>query len=145
VQRKPTHDNTRLHLIYGAVLLAAVMVSYLVTRQLTADNVPYTAVYLIGAVTITDPERLPEYQAIAGPLAAEAGGYLPLAFASPNMIEGEPPTHGLYFIERYDSLAGLRAFVESEAFLEAKTLRDEVADVHFMMWLPALPADALPH
>ena len=95
------------------------------------------AVYLIGAVTITDPERLPEYRAIAEPLAERAGGYVPLAFSEPTMIEGDRPTAGLYFVERYDSIEGLRAFIGSKEFQEAKVLRDQVADVHFMLAIDA--------
>jgi uncharacterized protein (DUF1330 family) len=117
----------------------------MVTRTLVNPPVPDASVYLVGAVSITDPDRLPEYQNIAGPLAGKIGGYLPLAYASPEMIEGEPPTSGAYFIERYDSRAGLQAFVNSAEFREAKKLRDQVADVHFMMWLPAIPAGSLPH
>ena len=41
-------------------------------------------------------ERLPEYQAIAGPLAAKSGGYVPLAFSDPVMLEGEAPSPGLF-------------------------------------------------
>ena len=115
------------------------------TRALTRPSIPETSVYLLGAVSITDPDRLPEYQAIAGPLAGKMGGYVPLAYASPEMIDGELPTGGFYFIERYDSLAGLKAFVNSPEFQEAKKLRDQVADVHFMMWLPAIPVGSLPH
>lgn len=98
---------------------------------------PPQAVYLIGAVSVTDAERLPEYQAIAGPLAAAQGGYVPLAFGSPQMLEGLPPTDGWYFVERYDSEESLQRFLNDPAFTEAKVLRDEVADVHFMLAVPA--------
>jgi len=103
------------------------------------------SVYLVGSVTITDPERLPEYQKIAGPLAAKSGGYVPLALDSPNIIEGELPAAGAYFIERYDLIEGLNKFVNSPEFQEAKKFRDEIADVHFMMWIPAIPEGSLPH
>ncbi len=100
-------------------------------------TLPATGVYLIGAVTVTDPERLPQYQAIAGPLAAETGGYVPLAFGSPEMLEGVAPTDGWFFVERYESKESLHKFITSPAFIEAKALRDEVADVHFMMVVEA--------
>jgi hypothetical protein len=41
----------------------------MVTRTLVNPPVPDASVYLVGAVSITDPDRLPEYQNIAGPLA----------------------------------------------------------------------------
>ena len=137
--------STRLHIVYWTIIAASVLVTALVTGNLAKTSPPDSSVYLVGAVTITDPERLPEYQAVAGPLAGRFGGYLPLAFAEPRMIEGIPPTEGLYFIERYHSHDGLMAFLNSPKFKEAKKLRDKVADVHFMLWLPALPAGSLPH
>ena len=134
----------RIHLSYWAVIAVSVITAVLFTRS-QVDAPSDTSVYLIGAVTITDPLRLPQYQAIAGPLAGKIGGYKPLAYAAPQMIEGSVPTAGFYFVERYDSLAGLQAFVDSSEFKQAKILRDQVADVHFMMWLPALAEGALPH
>jgi uncharacterized protein (DUF1330 family) len=120
-----------------AALLLTAVVSSAVTWYMTKPTGSEQPVYLVGAVTITDAERLPEYQAIAGPLAAKAGGYVPLAFSEPTMIEGARPGPGLFFVERYDSIEGLKRFVESQEFQEAKKLRDEVADVHFMLVVDA--------
>jgi len=132
-------------MMYWIVIAGSVLVTAVITSDLAKNSSLDSSVYLIGAVTITDPERLPEYQAVAGPLAAKSGGYVPLAFAEPSMIEGFPPTEGLFFIERYDSHEGLMAFLNSPEFKEAKKLRDKVADVQFMLWLPALSAGSLPH
>lgn len=141
--------SIRIFGIYIVSLVVVAAASSFITQKLTRDSLATSeaekAVYLIGAVTINDHERLPQYQAIAGPLAAKAGGYVPLALSKPNMIEGDLPTAGSYFIERYDSLEGLMSFVNSAEFQEAKKFRDEIADVHFMMWLPALPPGSLPH
>jgi uncharacterized protein (DUF1330 family) len=130
---------------YLTSILATAAVTAMVMFQVNSHSVSERSVYLIGAVTITDPDGIGEYQAIAGPLAGEAGGYIPLAYATPNMIEGVTPAPGMFFIERYDSLEGLQAFIESEGFKDAKKLRDQVADVHFMMWVPALEPGSLPH
>jgi uncharacterized protein (DUF1330 family) len=137
--------NARLHVVYCVLLAAALAASSLVTRHLMLPTLADHPVYLVGSVTITDPERLPEYQAVAGPLAAQVGGYLPLAFAEPQLIEGRLPMDAIYFIERYDSLEGLQRLLESEDFRQAKKLRDKVAEVHFMMWLPAVEPGTLPH
>lgn len=95
--------------------------------------------YLIGAATITDFERLPEYRAIAEPLA-EKGGYVVIASGvtggnGAELLEGDWPAEGLLFIERYDSMKELLDFANSAEFAEAKKLRDQVADVHFMLAL----------
>jgi uncharacterized protein (DUF1330 family) len=135
--------------IYAASLVIVAVVSAWVARSVTLNSLETSetenSVYLIGAVTVNDHERLPQYQEIAGPLAAKAGGYVPLAHSSPNMIEGKLPANGSFFIERYDSLEGLMSFINSAEFQKAKILRDEIADVHFMMWLPAVPPGSLPH
>ena len=141
--------SIRIFGIYIVSLVVVAAASSFITQKLTRDSLATSeaekSVYLIGAVSINNHERLPQYQAIAGPLAAKAGGYVPLALSKPNMIEGDLPTAGSYFIERYDSLEGLMSFVNSAEFQEAKKFRDEIADVHFMMWLPALPPGSLPH
>lgn len=135
----------RLHLTYWVLIVASILATVLLTRMLSTPCIPDSSVYLVGAVSVTDADRLPQYQAVAGPLAGKMGGYVPLAYADPQMIEGELPTKGSYFIERYDSLEGLHAFISSPEFQAARKLRDEVADVHFMMWLPAISPGSLPH
>lgn len=95
--------------------------------------------FLVGAARITDYERLPEYRALAEPLARK-GGYTVLAAAKAGeegavLLEGEWPAPGLLFIERYDSMEKLLTFVESEEFQQAKVLRDQVAEVFFMFAL----------
>ncbi len=98
MSNKPKRSNTRLHIVYGLLLAATMAASSTVTRHLMSPPTVDHPVYVIGSVTITDPERLPEYQVVAGPLAAQAGGYLPLAFAEPKLIEGRLPLDALYFI-----------------------------------------------
>jgi len=129
--------NMHSRLLFTATLLFTAGISSALTYILVRDDVADDAVYVVGAATITDPDRLPEYQAIARPLAEKTGGYVPVAFSEPTMIEGPKPATGLYFVERYDSIEGLNAFIESKEFREAKVLRDQVADVHFMLVIDA--------
>jgi uncharacterized protein (DUF1330 family) len=138
--------NIKNGLIYLLSLVVVAVASSLITQKLNVNGgLSDQSVYLIGSATVTDAKRLPEYQKVSGPLAALSGGYVPLAFSKPNMIEGKLPAPGGFFIERYDSLEGLNRFINSPEFQEAKIMRDEVADVHFMMWLPAIPKGSLPH
>ena len=129
-------NGRRFHVVYISLLLIAVLASSLLTYQLSHPSQSKEACRSATEV---------EYQAIAGPLAGKLGGYLPLAFAAPGLIEGQMPADALYFIERYDSLEGLQGFIASPEFRQAKLLRDQVADVHFMMWLPAIDSGSLPH
>jgi uncharacterized protein (DUF1330 family) len=125
---------------YGWMLVLGMLVGAGLAR-IGFNLSPPDPVFLIGAATITNPDRLPEYRAIAEPLAHRTGGYRPLAFSAPNMLEGAAPAPGLFFIERYDSFEAMMAFVNSAEFQNAKELRDQVADVHFMLSLPAYGSD----
>lgn len=121
-------------LISTTILITGIAIGFYLANQ-TSTN----PAYLIGAATITNHEKLPQYRAVAEPLAHELGGYRVLAsgFAgqSAELLEGQWPAEGLLFIERYDSLTGLKAFINSPEFQKAKQLRDQVADVHFMIAL----------
>lgn len=101
------------------------------------NTVSADAVYVIGAVTVTDPERLPDYQAIAQPMAHRLSGYTPLAFDQPQVLEGELPLQARYFVERFSSMAELETFLVEIEASGALELRDAAADVHFMLALPA--------
>ena len=117
------------------ILVSAVLSSLGTWYVLTRSH--QEAVYVIGSVTVTDPERLPEYQAQAQPVAHSHGGYEPLGFGAPRGIEGTVPTQGLFFVERFASQEALDRFLNDEAFRHLKPLRDEVADVHFMLAIDA--------
>jgi len=114
-----------------------VTLSSLVSWNLAKTREPEDPVFVIGAVTILDSERLPEYQAIAQPIAHGAGGYLPQAMGTPQLLEGALPSQGQFFVERFDSQEALEVFLDAMDQSGALTLRDEVARVHFMLALPA--------
>lgn len=118
-------------LVLVSAALSALGTWYVLTRP------DQEAVYVIGSVTVTDPARLPEYQAQAQPVAHGHGGYEPLGFGAPRRIEGTVPTHGMFFVERFASQEALDRFLNDEAFRSLKPLRDEVADVHFMLAIDA--------
>jgi uncharacterized protein (DUF1330 family) len=120
------------------LLIATVGVSIAGTAHYL-QSVSQHAVYVIGAVTVTDPERLPEYQAVAQPMAHRLSGYTPLAFDQPLVLEGELPLDARYFVERFSSMTELEAFLAEMEKSGALALRDAAADVHFMLALPAYP------
>ena len=84
--------NIKNGLIYLLSLVVVAVASSLITQKLNVNGgLSDQSVYLIGSATVTDAKRLPEYQKVSGPLAALSGGYVPLAFSKPNMIEGKLP------------------------------------------------------
>ncbi|MFK8047037.1 MAG: DUF1330 domain-containing protein [Halioglobus sp.] len=122
-------------LFAGALLL--VTISCAITWKIARTTIPEEPVYVVGAVSVLDPQRLPLYQSIAQPIAHEAGGYLPQAMGSPQMLEGELPAPGQFFVERFQSQEALQRFLTAMDDSGALKLRDEVAKVHFMLALPA--------
>ena len=121
-----------------ALLLAAVAaMSSGITAWGLRQDVSDEAVYVVGAVTVTHPDRLPAYRAISEPLAHRVAGYTPLAFDQPIMLEGEAPVNGRFFVERYDSMEQLQTFLTELKASGALELRDAAADVHFLLALPA--------
>ncbi len=127
----------------GFVLLVvgAAALSSAITAWLLDDRPSGEAVYVLGAVTVKHPERLPAYRAISEPLAHKVAGYEPLAFDMPRVLEGEAPVNARYFVERYDSMAELEFFLEELQASGALELRDAAADVHFLLALPAYEAE----
>jgi uncharacterized protein (DUF1330 family) len=121
-----------------ALLLAAVAsLSSGITAWALRHDAGGEAVYVVGAVTVTHPHRLPAYRAISEPLAHRVAGYEPLAFHQPIMLEGEAPVNGRFFVERYDSMEQLQTFLTELKASGALELRDAAADVHFLLALPA--------
>lgn len=117
--------------------LLLVGISSAVTWKIAAEIEPKNPIYVVGAVTVLDADRLPLYQSVAQPIAHEAGGYLPQAFGAPQLLEGTLPSPGQFFVERFDSPDALQRFLAAMNESGAIALRDEVAEVHFMVALPA--------
>jgi uncharacterized protein (DUF1330 family) len=126
---------TRLAVPLITLLLVAATSSVLTRWWIESGSAD--AVYVLGRVSVTDPERLPDYQAIAQPIAHSAGGYEPLGFGQANLLEGRAPMDGLYFVERFSSAEALASFQSAIEESGALGLRDEVAEVHFMLSIPA--------
>ncbi len=124
-------------LLFMAVGLLLVTLSSLITWNLAQPVEPEKPVYVIGAVTILDAQRLPLYQSVAQPIAHSSGGYLPQGFGNPQLLEGEIPSPGQFFVERFESAEALQRFLSAMDESGATALRDEVAQVHFMVALPA--------
>ena len=119
-------------LLAGVATLSSAITAWLLDGSPGAE-----AVYVLGAVTVTHPERLPACRAISEPLAHKIAGYEPLAFDLPRVLEGEAPVNARYFVERYDSMAELEQFMSELQASGALELRDAAAEVHFLLALPA--------
>ena len=72
------------------------------------------------------------YQQAAGPLAREAGLSMLASSQAPEVLEGEWP-YGNVAVERFTSMDALREFWFSEAYQEAKALREGLSKINFIV------------
>jgi len=95
----------------------------------------YKPAYLIVSSNrhagVTGTDYAP-YQAAAGPLARDAGLTMTAAAQQPLVLEGAW-SFGNVQLERFDSMAALKNFWYSEAYQEAKKLREGLAQVNFIV------------
>ena len=131
---RPASRAEILRICTFAVVAAAgaAMVTALAMEARQADSV-----WVLGAFSVRDEQKLREYQAVAQPLAKSSGGYVPMAVGPPRLIEGELPAQGLFFVERFEDEASLNQFLDLFESSGRRALRDAAADVHFLLAIPA--------
>ncbi|ARN73673.1 DUF1330 domain-containing protein [Oceanicoccus sagamiensis] len=90
-------------------------------------------IYVVVSGRILQPEKIAPYAEASGPLA-QAAGLEFLGHSKPILLEGEwPYTDGMVTIERFSSKAALENFWHSDAYQEAKKLREGVVDIDFIV------------
>lgn len=85
--------------------------------------------YMIVSGVVHDEEKAKVYQEVAVPLAREAGLDV-IASSSPELLEGEWPYPGVVLIEKFTSMEELKRYWHSDAFQEAKKLREGVIQMN---------------
>lgn len=86
---------------------------------------------------VHDEEKVKLYQDVALPLAAKAGLEVVGFSETPVVIEGEWPHSGFVVVEKFASMEAWRAYIESDAYLEAKKLRDAACTMNFVIGIDA--------
>ena len=80
------------------------------------------AAYVIGEITVTDPEGYEKYRANAGATVAAHGGRYLVRGGPTEAVEGEPP-RGRVVVLEFPDLAAARAWYESEDYGEVLPIR----------------------
>jgi uncharacterized protein (DUF1330 family) len=90
--------------------------------------------YLVASSRPIQPDKMGPYRAAAGPLATKAGLEI-LASGNPalHVLEGAWTHDGGLTIERYRSMEELLAFWNSPGYQEAKTLRQGLVEMNFIV------------
>jgi len=97
--------------------------------------------YMVVSSKLLKPEAIGAYRDAAGPLARAAGLEI-LARASNEqllVLEGEWPNKDGITVERFRSMKDLKDFWYSDAYQEAKKLREGVAQINFIVAVEGVP------
>ena len=90
-------------------------------------------VYVVVSGRVIQPDKLAPYAEASGPLA-QAAGLEFLAHSKPILLEGKwPYEEGMVAVEKFTSKEELEKFWQSEAYHEAKKLREGVVDIDFII------------
>lgn len=100
-------------------------VAHAATRSAAGTTMP---AYLVGAITVRDPERWAEYVQRVGPTFVPHGGELLFRGTHALQLAGSTPPP-LIVTARFPTLATLRAWHDSADYQALVPLRDAAADV----------------
>ena len=129
--------------MYGAIIVAfvvGVIAGLLMGRtglprkKDKADGKPVIGIF---SGVVHDPDKIKLYQEAAIPLAKKAGLEMVGSTENPVVIEGEWPYPGFVVVERFASMAAWQRYLDSEAYQQAKRLRDDACDMHFVIGVEA--------
>lgn len=103
------------------------------------ETEPPGYIVVSASSTPTNPEAMGAYRAAAGPLAVAAG--LEVVARSPKVtvLEGEWPYEEGITIEKFRSMAAVLEFWYSDAYQEAKKLREGASKVNFIVAVEGAP------
>jgi uncharacterized protein (DUF1330 family) len=87
--------------------------------------------YLIAHITVTDPDRYPEYTTLSTPAVESFGGRFVARGGTSEVLEGESKSR--HVIIEFPDLETARAFYASDAYQEAASIRRTVAESDFVL------------
>jgi len=88
--------------------------------------------YIIACITVTDPERYPDYTAETPALIAKHGGRFVVRGGSPTTLEGPEETRRIVVIE-FPSRAAAEAFYNDPVYAPVRAIRWEAADSELIL------------
>ena len=125
----------------GCAVLCAYAIGFATARTTKVAEEVAPPAYIVVSSKLIKPDAIGPYLAAAGPLAQAAGIEI-LGRSSDSellVLEGEWPYEEGITIERFRSMKALKEFWYSEAYQEAKKLRDGVAKINFIVALEGVP------
>ena len=117
-----------------ALFLLGLVAGSSMTLSIAAQEATAPAFLIVAADRnpgISDADYGP-YRQAAGPLANAAGLSMTAASQEPKVLEGAWP-YGNVAIERFSSMQALRDFWFSDAYQQAKKLREGLSTINFIV------------
>ncbi|SEN07172.1 DUF1330 domain-containing protein [Palleronia pelagia] len=87
--------------------------------------------YLIAHIRVHDSEAFEEFKKLSGAAIAAHNGKVLVRNPDPDHREGG--AQGLAIVIEFEDLASARSFYESEAYTEARAVREKIADTDLIL------------
>lgn len=87
--------------------------------------------YLVAHIRVHDAEKFESFKSLSAAAIADHGGTVLVRNPNPDHREGD--AQGLCIVIEFDSLDGARAFYESDAYRDARAVREECADTDLVL------------
>ncbi|MBT8410620.1 MAG: DUF1330 domain-containing protein [Octadecabacter sp.] len=87
--------------------------------------------YLIAHIRVQDKEAFEEFKALSGAAIKAHSGKVLVRNPSPDHREGA--AQGLAIVIEFESLDAARAFYESEAYSEARAVREKISETDLIL------------
>jgi len=87
--------------------------------------------YVIARINVHDADGFEEFKRLSGPAIADHGGRVLVRDPAPDVREGA--AEGVAIIVEFDSPEVARVFYESQAYTEAKRVREGAAETELVL------------
>jgi len=87
--------------------------------------------YLIAHIRVRDKDAFEEFKSLSGAAIKAHNGNVLVRNPAPDHREGG--AEGLSIVIEFESLAAARAFYESEAYTEARRVREKISDTDLIL------------
>ena len=87
--------------------------------------------YLLARIRVHDKEAFEEFKTLSGAAIKAHNGKVLVRNPAPDTREGDP--QGLAIVIEFESMDAARAFYESEAYTEARLVREKISDTDLIL------------
>lgn len=136
-------DRSRRYVLSVAITMVAFAGGFGLAQATSAEQTSAPPAYLIVSSQVLDADAMGPYREAAGPLARTAGLEIVAGRPDPTVtvLEGEWSYDEGIVIEQFRSMEALKGFWYSDGYQHAKTLREGVLKVNFIVAVEGVAAE----